>query len=394
MPSLISAPLAKQLQERFDEQLPQILSLAKALVEAESPSGDERGSREVVGLLARVAEEANCVDSIECIDAPGFGQHLVIEAFKEKAKAGKILILGHTDTVHPRGSLAERPWRLEGERIYGPGVFDMKANCVLAISLLHACDDFNLTPNYGVTMVLTCDEEVGSFSGWPLLEKLSRDKNIHCGFVLEPPLPGGSVKTGRKGTGIFTMRAEGRAAHAGLDPEKGASAVLEIAKQIERLHAMNDSGSGITVNVGIVHGGTRSNVVAAEAEAEIDVRFSTAAELKEIEQTLLSTKAFDERVRVVVEGGINRPPLERTQKVVELYNQARSIAALIGFELGEAQVGGASDGNFLAAMGIPVLDGLGIDGDGAHAVHEHIIVSDIPRRGALLTGLLASVQLH
>ncbi|MGH9958658.1 MAG: M20 family metallopeptidase, partial [Pyrinomonadaceae bacterium] len=382
MPSLISAPLARQLQERFNERLPQILSLAKALVEAESPSGDERGSREVVGLLARTAESSKSVNSIEFIEAPGFGQHLVIEAFKGKAKAGRILIVGHTDTVHPRGSLAERPWRREDDRIYGPGIFDMKTNCALAISLLHACDDFNITPGYGVTIALTCDEEVGSFSGWPLLEKLSRNDDVRCGLVLEPPITGGSVKTGRKGTGIFTMKVEGRAAHAGLDPEKGASAVLEIARQIERLHAMNNSGSGITVNVGVVHGGTRSNVVAAEAEAEVDVRFSTAEELKEIEQALLSTKAFDERVQVRVLGGINRPPLERTPEVIHLYHQARSIAALIGFQLGEAQVGGASDGNFLAAMGIPVLDGLGIDGDGAHAVHEHIIVSDIPRRGA------------
>jgi glutamate carboxypeptidase len=391
MASAISPPLAKQLQELFHERQPQILSLARALVEAESPSGDERGSREVVDLLARAAAGSKCVDSIDRIDVPGFGQHLVIRAFQEKAKVGSIFIVGHTDTVHPRGSLAERPWRQEGSRIYGPGIFDMKANCALAVSLLHACDDFKIIPGYGVTLALTCDEEVGSFSGWPLLEGLSCKSAVRCAFVLEPPVAGGSVKTGRKGTGIFTMKVEGRAAHAGLDPEKGASAILELAKQVERLHAMNNSGRGITVNVGVVHGGTRSNVVAAEASAEIDVRFSTAEELREVEHALLNSKAFDKRVRVTVTGGVNRPPLERTPEVVALYEQARSVARAIGFELREAQVGGASDGNFLAAMGIPVLDGLGIDGDGAHAAHEHIIADDVPRRGALLAGLIASI---
>jgi len=190
---------------------------------------------------------------------------------------------------------------------------------------------------------------------------------------------------------MFTMKVLGRAAHAGLDPEKGASAILELARQIERLSALNDMGGGITVNVGVIQGGTRSNVVPAEAQAEIDVRFSTAEELKDLEQAVFRTKPFDERVRLTVTGGINRPPLERTPQVVELYELARNIASSTGFDLPEAQVGGASDGNFLAAMGIPVLDGLGIDGDGAHAADEHIIVDDIPRRGALLAGLIASL---
>jgi len=187
------------------------------------------------------------------------------------------------------------------------------------------------------------------------------------------------------------MKVEGRAAHAGLEPEKGASAILELAKQTERLHALNNSGSGISVNVGVVHGGTRSNVVAAEATAQIDARFSTAAEARVVEDALLNAKPFDERVRVRVTGGINRPPLERTPAVIELYELARNIAGLLDYDLGETQVGGASDGNFLAELGIPVLDGLGIDGDGAHAPHEHIIIDDMPLRGALLAGLIATL---
>jgi glutamate carboxypeptidase len=387
----MSKLLAKGLEEHFRERQPQIVSLTRALVEAESPSGDELGSRAVVDLLASATQGSLCVNSIERIDVPNFGQHLVIRAFQDKAAVGNILLVGHTDTVHPRGSIAERPWRLEENRIYGPGIFDMKANCALAISLLHACDDFKIVPRYGLMVALTCDEEVGSASGWPLLKRIAETERVKNALILEPPAAGGRVKTGRKGTGIFAMNVEGRAAHAGLDPEKGASAILELAKQTERLHALNIPGSGITVNVGVVQGGTRSNVIAAEASAEIDVRFSTAAEAKQIEDALLKIRPFDERVRVKVTGGINRPPLERSERVVGLYELARTVAGLLDYELGETQVGGASDGNFLAAMGIPVLDGLGIDGDGAHASHEHIIVDDIPRRGVLLTGLLASL---
>lgn len=363
----------------------------KTLVEAESPSGDEAGSREVVALLAQAAERLECVDSIERVDAADFGQHLVIRAFNGQAELGNIMLVGHTDTVHSRGSLAVNPWRVDGNRIHGPGIFDMKANCVLAIEALRALEQLKITPGYGVTLALTCDEEVGSFTGWPLLERLGREARTRCAFVLEPSAAGGSVKTARKGTGMFTMATEGRAAHAGLEPGKGASAILELAKQIERLHAMNDSGSGISVNVGVVSGGTRSNVVAAEASAEIDVRFSTEAESQEIVGALRNSVPFDDRVRVRVTGAINRPPLERTEKVMQLYDLARSVARTLDFDLGEAQVGGASDGNFLAAMGIPVLDGLGIDGDGAHATHEHILADAIPRRGALLAGLIASV---
>ena len=219
----------------------------------------------------------------------------------------------------------------------------------------------------------------------------SRKRPMTLRMRMPPPASCGRVKTGRKGTGIYAIKVEGKAAHAGLEPEKGASAVLELARQTERLQAINLSGSGITLNVGVVRGGTRANVVPAHAEGEIDVRFSTEAESREIERLFSTLRPIDERTNVFVSGGINRPPLERTAAVVELFEKARSVSAFVGFELGEAQVGGASDGNFIAALGIPVLDGLGISGDGAHAVHEHIEVDDIARRGALLSGLLLSV---
>jgi len=381
---------ARQVFNALNERQAEVEAFIRSLVEVESPSGDMEGSRAVVDLLVQAAGELECVDAIERVDVPDFGQHLVIRAF-QKENHQQILMVGHTDTVHSRGSLSERPWRREAGKIYGPGIFDMKANCALAIEVLRTLVELQATPAYGVTIVLTCDEEVGSLNGWPLIERVATERSARCALVMEPPASGGRVKTSRKGTGIFAIKVEGKAAHAGLEPEKGASAILELARQTEQLHAINLSGSGITLNVGVVHGGTRSNVVAAEAQGEIDVRFSTEAESREIERILSSLKPIDERTKVFVSGSINRPPMERTAAVVELFEKARAIAAGIDFDLGEAQVGGASDGNFLAAMGIPVLDGLGISGDGAHAVHEHIEAGDIARRGALIGGLLMSI---
>jgi glutamate carboxypeptidase len=383
--------LSRQIFSALQARQTEVEAFIRALVEVESPSGDVDGSRGVVDLLADAAERLDCVDAIERVDVPDFGQHLVIKAFQEENKAEQILLVGHTDTVHSLGSLSERPWRIDAGRIYGPGIFDMKANCALAIEVLRTLSELKAKPAFGVTLALTCDEEVGSMSGWPLLEQVASSQRTRCAFVMEPPASGGRVKTSRKGTGIFAIKVEGRAAHAGLEPEKGASAILELARQTEQLHALNLSGSGITLNVGVVHGGTRSNVVAAEAQGEIDVRFSTEAESLEIERILSNLRPIDERTKVFVSGGINRPPMERTPAVVELFEMARAIAGEFDFELGEAQVGGASDGNFLAAMGIPVLDGLGVSGDGAHAVHEHIEADDIARRGALIGGLILSI---
>ncbi len=368
-----------------------MLALTRALVETESPSGDEEGSRAVVGLLAESARAIDGVSSVELIESAAYGVHLRVRAFSNTAEtdAESLLLVGHTDTVHPRGSVQERPWRVEDGRIYGPGIFDMKANCALALEALRACVTLKLRPQRPVTLLLTCDEETGSLTGRALVEEeAGRARSV---LVLEPPAMGGRVKTARKGTGMYTLEAQGIAAHAGLEPEKGASAILEMARQIERLHAMNDAARGITLTVGVVQGGTRSNVVPAQAHAEIDVRFRTAEDAARIEAGILNLQPFDKRVRLAVGGGINRPPLERTAKVAALYERARSIAAALDFDLGEAQVGGASDGNFVTAFGIGVLDGLGIDGDGAHATHEHIVINDIARRGALRAGLIDSL---
>ncbi len=382
---------ALKLEEHLRGREREILGLARALVETESPSGDEEGSRAVVRLLAEAAHSIDGVNAVDVIESPGYGVHLRVRAFSDAPQSsdGSVLLLGHTDTVHPRGSLGERPWRIEGGRIYGPGIFDMKANCVLALEALRACATLRVMPRRPVVLLLTCDEETGSLTGRALVEEETR--RSASVLVLEPPASSGRVKTGRKGTGMYTVEAHGVAAHAGLEPEKGASAILEMARQIERLHAMNEGAGGFTVTVGLVQGGTRSNVVPAEAHAEVDVRFSTMEEARRIETSILNLQPFDERVRLTVRGDVNRPPLERTRGTVALYEHARRIAQALGYELGEAQVGGASDGNFAAALGVPVLDGLGIDGDGAHATHEHILIDDIARRGALVAALIASL---
>jgi glutamate carboxypeptidase len=389
--NLIPPDIARRIRSEFQKRQDSIESFIKTLVELESPSGDPNRSKALVDVLVSAAEQLRCVSKVERVEVPGFGQNVVIEAFQQEQSNGQILLVGHTDTVHEVGSITLRPFRRQENRIYGPGTFDMKASCAMAIEVLRTLDELDITPRFGVTIVLTCDEEVGSQSGWPLIERVARSRNTRCALVMEPPAPGGRVKTGRKGTGMYSIRVEGIAAHAGLDPEKGASAILELARQTERLHTINNSGSGITLNVGIVRGGTRSNVVAAEAQGEIDVRFATGAESEQLEQMFKSIEPIDERVKVFISGGINRPPLERTPAVVELFETARTIGAMIDFELGEAQVGGASDGNFIAAMGIPVLDGLGVSGDGAHAMHEHILADDIAVRGTILTGLVVSL---
>lgn len=378
------------LRDWFSKRQKETLALTRSLVEVESPSGSEPGSKAVVSLLAAAARSISAVTSIERIPVENYGEHLRVQAFgDQRTKRKTILLLGHTDTVHPFGSLAQRPWRMAGHRVYGPGIFDMKANCAMAIEAIRACASLELPPQSPVVLLLTCDEETGSMSGRGLVEAEAR--RARAVLVLEPPASGGRVKTGRKGTGMFTVKANGRAAHAGLEPEKGVSAILEIARQVERLHGLTDYRSGTTVNVGLIHGGTASNVVAAEAQAEIDLRFATNEEGARMERLLLGLRPFDERVQLAVEGSINRPPMERSDKVVNLYEQARSLAGALAYDLGEAQVGGASDGNFAAAVGAAVLDGLGIDGDGAHATHEHILIDDIARRGALLAALISTL---
>lgn len=372
-----------RLLNYFQERQIEITSKIRELVEIESPSHDISGNSQAVDWLETEARKISTDFQFERIFAEGYGEHLIVRAFPSDVKP--VLLLGHTDTVHPVGTKTSNPTRVEDGRLYGCGSFDMKAGCVLMIEALRVIFELSLQPKRPVTIMLSCDEEVGSPTGRGIVEREAL-KSEFC-LVCEPSADG-RVKTGRKGTGMFRLKTHGIPAHAGLEPEKGASAILEMSKQILNLHSFNNPAEGTTVNVCTIEGGTTSNVIPEHATCEIDVRFTSMSEAERIRNEIKNIIPFDERVSLEILGEINRPPLERRETVIRLYEKARRIADSFNYELGETQVGGASDGNFVAALGVPVLDGLGVKGAGAHTLEEFIFVDDIPKRATLLTSLL------
>lgn len=372
------------IREYFEGRRDAIIAMIREIVDIESPSRDAARSREVVDWVEKQARATGVDVSVERIFVAD-GNHLAIRAFPGSAPL--TLMLGHTDTVHPVGTHHANPTRIDGDRLYGCGIFDMKSNIVLMLEALRYLETAGETPATPITILLSCDEEVGSHTGREIVEQTAV-KAARC-FVMEPSA-GGKVKTGRKGTGMFTLCAHGIPAHAGLEPEKGANAVLELSHQIPKIHEIGRPELGTTVNVCTMHGGTTSNVVPEHASCEIDVRFSVMAEGARVEAELSVLRPVDERVSLELLGAINRPPLERTPAVVELFEKARSLGASFGYEVGETQVGGASDGNFIAALGVPLIDGLGMAGGGAHTLDEYILISDIANRATLLTLMLMS----
>ncbi|MBK9314830.1 MAG: M20 family metallopeptidase [Acidobacteria bacterium] len=377
------------LHDHFEKRQESILSFIRDLVEMETPSREEVRLNEMAGL---VAERFRAIGGqVEQLPEPGYGTHLVANfASAENRDQSHILVLGHLDTVWPVGTLKRLPFRVTPEgTAHGPGIFDMKSGVTLTIEALSAIRSLGLGTKRPVRVLFTCDEEIGSRTSRPLVEREAR--GAAAALVIEPPITGGIVKTGRKGIGVFTIRAIGRAAHAGLDPSKGINAIVELAHQTLRLAALNDIEKGTTVSVGIFTGGTALNVVPAEAAAKVDVRFWTEADGERVVSAIRGLKPVLEGSDLEVTGGINRPPMQRSEKNLALFNHARSVAAEIGFELKEQAVGGGSDGNFTSAMGIATLDGLGVDGAGAHADNEHIRIADITRRATLLTRLLQTV---
>lgn len=374
------------LLQHFNERQRATLDFIRQLCEIESPSGDAVGNRHIADLLESKAQKIRNVDSIERIATEDYGEHLLIRAFSQVSNEKPILLLGHVDTVHPCGSLAARPFRIENDRVFAPGIFDMKSGAALSIEIIEAFDFLKSQLHRPLIVLLSCDEEVGSHTGRALIEQTAKEA-AYC-LVLEPAAPGGAVKTGRKGTANYILKAHGTPAHAGLEPERGASAILEIARQIPQIHLFNKPEIGTTVNVCTVNGGTATNVIPAEAECSIDVRFTTMEEAERIDREIKQLRVFDKRVSLSVEGEINRPPLERTEKVRFLFAKAQQIAGSFDYKLEETQVGGASDGNFVAALGVPVLDGLGVQGDGAHTHHEYILASDVPNRATLIASLI------
>ena len=364
---------------------PWAVALLEQLVALESPSDDaaalDRCAAELARQLARLGAH------VTPVAAPGAADHLRAEI---GAGTSQVLVLGHFDTVWPVGQLARMPLRLEDGRLYGPGVFDMKAGIVIALLAVRALAEAQLVPPHRVVMLWTADEEVGCRTSRALIE--AEAAASRAVLVLEPSLPGGAAKTARKGVGEFRLRVTGLAAHAGVDPGRGASAIHELAWQIGRVTALARPEDGVTVNVGTIAGGTRSNVVADHAEAAVDVRVRTMADADRIASALAALTPRDARVTLDVSGGIDRPPLERTPGVVALYQLARVLALDLGRTLEEGATGGGSDGNFTAALGIPTLDGLGADGDGAHALHEHVRLDSLAFRAALVGSLLLHVK--
>lgn len=378
-----------------------MVDLLAELVNLDSPSTDKALLDACATRLGAELAARGC--AVERVPVPTAGDHLIArfggggpETGRDRAGNGgagshpggrRVLLLAHYDTVWPAGEARRRPFRREGRCGYGPGVFDMKGGIVIGLFALEAlaATAERGTPLPGVTFLLTSDEEVGSTTSRPLIERLARE---HGAVLVLEPAAGGRLKIARKGVGDFVLRVRGREAHAGNDPERGVSAVEELARQVLRLHALTDPGRGTTVNVGVIRGGLRPNVVAGTAEAEIDVRVSSQAEAERILALFRSWQPVLPGARVVIEGGFNRPPMEPTPGNVALLDRAREVGRRLGLELEGATVGGASDGNFTSALGIPTLDGLGATGDGAHAEDEHVLLDELPVRAALLAGLL------
>ncbi|HEX5071428.1 MAG TPA: M20 family metallopeptidase [Vicinamibacterales bacterium] len=355
-----------------------LLELIRELVAAESPSDDPAALEACAAIVARHLREAGA-------QVARHGTHVTGHW---PGRAAGVLLLGHFDTVWPVGQIRRQPIDTRDGRLFGPGVLDMKAGLSIAIAAMRVlCAGGGADSRPSVTLLATSDEEVGSGTSRALIEQLARQSDAV--LVFEPALPGGGLKTARKGVGEFTVTATGVSSHAGGQPELGASAITEIAHQVLALQGHADTARGLSVNVGVIHGGTRSNVVAESARAVVDVRIARLEDASAIEKKLRGLAARDPRVTLTVTGGINRPPMERTAGVERLFRLAQSVASEMGQVLTEGSTGGASDGNFSAALGVPTLDGLGALGDGPHAIHEHVIIKDLVPRVALAAGLIA-----
>jgi glutamate carboxypeptidase len=359
-----------------------VLELIESLVAIESPSDDPIAvNRCGAELTSRLEAMGGKVTRISSSTA---GDH-VRASFGSGVR--QILMLGHFDTVWPVGQLGKMPLKRDAGRLHGPGVFDMKAGIGLAMLATRAVLDRDTLDHCQVVMLWTTDEEIGSGTSRAVIEaEAARSAAV---LVFEPSLPGGGLKTSRKGVGQFEMIARGVSAHAGLDPGKGISAVRELARQIIAIDELQDPASGVTVTVGVINGGTRANVVPDEARAIIDARANTRADADRVDRVMKAVKPYISGATVEVSGGFDRPPLERSAAVIALFESAKSVAAEIGVTLTEGSAGGGSDGNFTAALGVPTLDGFGAIGDGAHALHEHVEIDALVTRAAVIAGLLA-----
>jgi glutamate carboxypeptidase len=361
-----------------------LLDTIEALVRAESPSTSKAAVDACGDELARRLTDLGA--RVERITQPERGDHVRAQV---DGDGPQIMILGHFDTVWPCGQIDRMPFRDEGGRLHGPGIYDMKSGIAVAMLAVRALREL-AWPSPRLLMLFTTDEEIGSGTSRALIEdEASRSAAV---LVLEPSMPGGGAKTSRKGVGEFELIVHGVSAHAGIAPEQGANAVHELAEQIVALRRLNAPTSGTTVNVTVVSGGTRTNVIPDQARASVDVRVAAMAEATRLEGAIRSLKPVVSGTRLEINGGVNRPPMERTAGVAALYEQARACARDLGKELNEGGTGGGSDGNFTAALGVPTLDGLGPQGDGAHALHEHVLLADLTWRAGFLAHLLSRLR--
>lgn len=369
--------------ERYHDQT---VDLLRTIVEFETPSSDKAHVDQLITFLQGELKGRGA--EVERRAQEDFGD-LLVARFAGESAGDPLLVMTHIDTVWPVGTLARIPFAIDGDVGRGPGIYDMKASVAMMLTSLDILSELG-TSHRRITWLINTEEEVGSPVSRPVIEALARESAyVLC---LEPPVPpDDALKTERKGVGMFTMRTSGRAAHAGADHQEGVSAIEELARQIQWLHTLTDYENGTTVNVGVIEGGTKRNVVAAEASALIDLRVTTMAEAERVAPIIQSAKPLLEGAQVSVSGDLNRPPMERSPHVLEAFERAKAIGAQLGQEVHESSTGGGSDGNFTAAIGVPTIDGLGCPGHGAHADDEHIQVSKLGPRTALIAGLLADL---
>jgi glutamate carboxypeptidase len=391
-----------ELLKALEADKPSLLEEVRQLVELESPSTDKAAVDRVAAILEQELAALGC--GVEVIPNATYG-NCIVGRWEPPAQGGgrtgpprspidgdrrPLLVLCHLDTVWPLGTLKERPYRVESGRAYGPGIFDMKSGVVFPIAALRVLRRLGRAPARPLVYLLTGDEEIGSPSSRAIIERCARA--CAATLCLEPSTaPTGAVKTERSGWGRFDMRITGRSAHAGAAHQQGINALEELAHQILELHAMTDYGKGVTVSVCMATGGTRPNVIPDEATATIDLRARSPEALEGAARQILDRAPHVSGAGVEVNGGINRPPFVRTDAVVGLFKHAQALAAGLGFGLEEGRTGGVSDGNFTSAVGCPTIDGIGGFGDGAHAVHEHVVVDELPRRCALVARLLETL---
>jgi glutamate carboxypeptidase len=376
----------KEILRLLKLRLPQMLAVLHQFVEAESPSLEKAAADRCCGLIAG-AWRKNGV-KVERLKQERRGDHLRISHWPSKTRpVGQLLILGHYDTVYSSGTLRKMPFRVSRGKAYGPGIFDMKAGIVQALFALQALQEVKAELRKRLVFLWTSDEEIGSESSRKLLEAEARRSDAV--FVLEPSFGSrGLLKTARKGVGTAELTVHGRASHAGLAPQEGINAIHELAQQLARIEKWNDLRRGVTISAGTIEGGSRSNVIPERARAALDLRALRVSDMHNLERKLHALRPMHRGARLEVTGGFDRPPLERNMSAA-LFARAKSLAAQMGLSVGECTVGGGSDGNFTAALGIPTLDGFGAVGDGAHSSHEHILINTMPARAALLASLLA-----